>query len=129
MWSSDLPLVDTPWGSFKPAIHGFGSSSGCFIGVACGAGIGNFVLVHHSRGDECEGVRTDFYVGDGGRDFGQVAGDATAACGIFFVVSMLFDGSSARAVQRKWTMAIHTNLVVGFCAIVRSSRCREYRGK
>ena len=56
------------------------SCPGCgSVFVTFGAGIRDFVFVGHVRGDEGESVGADFDVGEGGSNFGHVAGDAAAA--------------------------------------------------
>lgn len=93
--------------------HGFGGPGGGFVGVTGSAGVGHFVFVGHRRGDESEGVRADFGIANFRSNFRHVAGNATAAGRILLVMCMFFNRAGARAVKRKWAVAIHTNLVGG----------------
>ncbi len=92
---------------------GLGGPGGRFVGVAGGAGIGNFVFVGHRRSDEREGVRTNFQVGNFRGDFWHVAGNATAAGGTLLVVRVFFDGGGARTVERLRGVAVHADLIAG----------------
>ena len=85
---------------------GIRGPGGGFVGVARGAGIGDFVFVGHGGRDERKGVGAHLHVRDGGFDFGHVAGDATACGRSLFVMSMLFNGAGARPVQRKRAVAV-----------------------
>ena len=121
-WSKKLAarlfcLLQAPGGAFGPVAHGFGGPGGGFVFVTLGARIGDFVFVGHVRRDEGESVGADFYVGDGGGDFGHVAGDATAAGGTFFVVRVLFECGGAGAVERERTVAVEADLVAGLAEL------------
>ena len=101
--------------------HGFGGPGGGFVRVASGARVGDFVFVGHVGCDEGKGVGADFHVGDGGGDFGHVAGDATAAGGTFFVVGVLFESGGARTIEGERVVAVEADLIAGFselCVVV-----------
>src|SRR5207248_6647522 len=58
---------------------GFGGPGGGFVGVTGRAGIRDFVLVCHGRGDEGESVSANFDVRNGGPHLRHVAGNALAS--------------------------------------------------
>ena len=90
------------------------SCPGCgSVFVTFGAGIRDFVFVGHVRGDEGESVGADFDVGEGGSNFGHVAGDAAAAGGAFFVMSVLFKRGCAWAVEGERAVALEADLIAG----------------
>ncbi len=85
---------------------GVGGPGSGFVGVARGAGIGDFIFVGHRGRDEGKRVGPHLYIGYGCFDFWHVAGDAAASGGSLLVMSMLFDGAAAWAVQGKRGVAI-----------------------
>src|ERR1700739_909898 len=99
-------LVGAPGGALGPVKQNLSGPSGGFVGMAGGAGIGDFIFVGHGGSDEGKSVSANRDVGEGGFDFGHVAGNATAAGRTFFVMGMLFDGGGARTIQGKRAVAI-----------------------
>jgi len=63
------------------------------------AGIQNLVFVGHRGRYERKRMGSHLHIGDGRLDFRHMTSDATASCGPFFVMRMLFDGSGARTIQ------------------------------
>lgn len=84
---------------------------GSLVGMASRAGIRDRVLVGPSGSDKGEGVCSHLHVRNGRFDFRHMTGNAAASGGPFLVMGMLFDCSCPWAIQRKWTMAIHTQLI------------------
>ena len=102
-------LLRAPGRAVIPGLHLLQRPGGGFVGVAGRAWIRNVVAIGHRGGDESEGVCADLYVGDGGLDFGHVAGDALAASRTLFVMSVFFERSGARAVGRERAVAVEAN--------------------
>ena len=73
---SERALVKAPGRALRPVAQSLGGPGGGFIRVTGGAGIWDFVLVCHGRGDEGESVSANFDVGDSGLDLRHVAGEA-----------------------------------------------------
>lgn len=76
-----------------------------------GAGIWDFVLVCHGRGDEGESMSANFDVSDGGPDLRHVAGDALASGRAGLVMGVLLERGAAGSVERHGTVAIETEFV------------------
>jgi hypothetical protein len=98
--------LNPPWRTLRPVAESFGGPRGGLVGMAGGAGIGDFVFVGHGGVDEEESVSTNLGVGDSGLNPGHMAGDALTAGRIRFVVRMLFQGGGTRAVERQGAVAI-----------------------
>jgi hypothetical protein len=82
--------------------------------MTCCARIWHFVFVGHRGRYEPKRMRSNPDIRNGGLDFRHVARNTTATRRPFLVMSMLFDGGGAWAIQRKGTVAIHTNRVPRF---------------
>jgi len=94
--------------------QGFGGPGGRFIRVTGGAGIWDFVLVCHGRGDEGESVSANFDVSDGGRDPRHVAGDALASGRAGLVMGVLLERGGAGAVRDMGPWQSRQSLSAGF---------------
>ena len=104
-------LVETPGRALRPVAQGFGGPGGGFIRMTGRAGIWDFVLVCHGRGDEGEGVSANFDVSNSGRDLRHVAGDALASGRAGLVMGMLLERCRAGSVERHGAVAIETDFV------------------
>jgi hypothetical protein len=104
-------LVETPGRALGPVAQGFGGPGGGFIRVTGRAGIWDFVLVCHGRGDEGKSVSANFDVGDSGLDLWHVAGDALASRSAGLVMGVLFERGGAGSVERHGAVAIETKFV------------------
>jgi len=103
--------IETPGRALGPVAQGFSGPGGGFIRVTGRAGIWDFVLVCHGRGDESESVSADFDVSKGGLDLRHMAGDALAAGRAGLVMGVLLEGSRAGAVGRHGAVAVETEFV------------------
>jgi len=86
--------------------QGFGGPGGGFVRVAGRAGIRDFVLVRHGRGDEGESVSADFDVCNGGPHLRHVAGDAFASGRSGLVMGMFLERNRAGAIEGHGPVAI-----------------------
>ena len=93
-------LAEAPGGALVPRAHGVCGPLGAFVFVAGGAGIRDFVLVGHDRGDEAERVIVHKCVWHTFRfDCGHVARNALASRAPILVVTVLFEARSVRPVR------------------------------
>ena len=76
--------------------------------MALGAGVRNFVSVGRGGCDDFKSMGPDENAGDGGLDFGHVAGDALATGRALLVVSVFFERGGVWTVERHWAVAIET---------------------
>ena len=104
-------LVETPGRALRPVAQGFGGPGGGFIRVTGRAGIWDFVLVCHGRGDEGESVSANFDVRNSGLDLRHVAGDALASGRAGLVMGVLLERGGAGSVERHGAVAIETEFV------------------
>ena len=107
-------LIETPGRALGPVAQGFGGPGSGFVRVTGRAGIRDFVLVRHPRGDEGESVSADFDVCNGGLDLRHVAGDAFASGRPALVMGMLLKRRRAGAIEGHGTVAIEAKFVGGF---------------
>ena len=78
------------------------------------AWIRNLVLVRHRRSDELEGMGTDERAWHAfGLDLRHVTSHALASGTAILVMRVLLQRRRVRAVWRRWSMAIETDLVRG----------------
>lgn len=104
-------LVETPGRALRPVAQGFGGPGGGFVGVTGRAGIRDFVLVCHGRGDEGESVSANFDVRNGGPHLRHVAGNALASGRAGLVMGVLRERGGAGSAERHGAVAIETEFV------------------
>jgi len=104
-------LVETPGRALGPVAQSFGGPGSGFMRVTGRAGIWDFVLVCHGRGDEGESVSANFDVGDSSFDPWHVAGDTVASRRAGLVMGVLLERGRAGAVERHRAVAIETEFV------------------
>ena len=101
-------LIETPGRALGPVAQGFRGPGGGFVRVTGRAGIRDFVLVRHARGDKGESVSVDIDVSNRGLDLRHVAGDALASGRAGLVMRVLLERGRAGAVERHGAVAIET---------------------
>ena len=104
-----LLLVETPGRALGPVAQGFRGPGCGFVRVTRRAGVRDFVLVRHARGDKGESMRADFDVSNGGLDLRHVAGDAFACGRSGLVMGMFLECGRAGAVEGHGAVAIEAN--------------------
>src|SRR6266849_3707957 len=106
-------LLRPPGRALGPVAHRVGSPRRRFVHVAGGAGVGDFVLVRHGRGDDREGVRAHEDIGDSDLDLRHVARHTFTARGAVFMVRMRGKRRRAGSVPRFRAVAIQAYLIHG----------------